>query len=79
MNIFTAVVITFRLIYFSFFQEKTIAVQVRSEGCDDRGRKNGCGLAKITVNNRDYSKHGRGYNFVVVDGNTGIQWKYMLM
>ena len=46
---------------------------MRSEGCEDRGRKNGCGLAKITVNNRDYSKHGRGYNFVVLDGNTGIQ------
>ena len=46
---------------------------MRSEGCEDRGRKNGCGLAKIIVNNRDYSKHGRGYNFVVLDGNTGIQ------
>lgn len=45
---------------------------MRSEGCEDRGRKNGCGLAKITVNNRDYSKHGRGYNFVVLDGTTGM-------
>ena len=60
-----------------FFLEKTIAIQVRSEGCDDRGRKRGCGWAKITVNNRDYSKHGRGYNFVVLDGNTGTQWKYI--
>ena len=55
-----------------------MAIQVRSEGCDDRGRKRGCGWAKITVNNRDYSKHRRGYNFVVLDGNTGTQWKYIL-
>ena len=50
-----------------------MAIQVRSEGCDDKGRKRGCGWAKITVNNRDYSRHGRGYNFVVLDGNTGKQ------
>ena len=69
----------FLLIYFRFFEGKTMAIQVRSEGCEDRGRRRGCGWAKITVNNRDYSRHGRGYNFVVLDGNTGIQPIFLLM
>ena len=69
----------FLSIYFLFFEGKTIAIQVRSEGCEDRGRRRGCGWAKITVNNRDYSRHGRGYNFVVLDGNTGIKSMFLLM
>jgi hypothetical protein len=67
------------LILFVISEGKKIAIQVRSEGCEDRGRKNGCGLAKITVNNRDYSKHGRGYNFAVLSGNTGTQYTFLII
>jgi hypothetical protein len=52
---------------------KVLKLQVRSEGCDDRGKTpNTCGLAFIKINGKDYSKHGRGYNFVVMDSWTGI-------
>ena len=54
------------------YTAKELTIQVRSEGCDDKGRGPGCGVATITVNGRDYSNHKRGYNFVVLDGATGI-------
>ncbi|XP_022805061.1 bone morphogenetic protein 1-like [Stylophora pistillata] len=51
----------------------TIEVYIRSEGCDDRGKTpNTCGIAYIKVNGKDYSRHGRGHNIVVVDGATGV-------
>ena len=47
-------------------------IHIKSEGCDDPNRpENTCGFAYITVNRRDYSLCGRGYNVVVVDGTTG--------
>lgn len=47
-------------------------IHIKSEGCDDPQRpENTCGFAYITVNRRDYSLRGRGYNVVVVDGTTG--------
>ena len=45
---------------------------VRSEGCEDKGRGPGCGIASININGQDYSKHKRGYNLVVLDGSTGM-------
>ena len=44
---------------------------MRSEGCEDRGRQRGCGKAFIKINGRDHSKSRRGYNFVVLNGQTG--------
>ena len=47
-------------------------IHIRSEGCDDPGRKpRTCGFAYIEVNGKDYSPRLRGYNVVVVDGATG--------
>ena len=49
-----------------------VEIHIRSEGCDDPGRKpNTCGFAYIEVNGKDYSPRHRGYNVVVVDGETG--------
>ena len=55
----------------TYLDVKVLKFQVRSEGCEDKQRT-GCGLAFIKIDGHDYSKHGRGYNFVVVDGWTGI-------
>ena len=46
---------------------------MRSEGCEDPDKtKDTCGIAYIKVNGKDVSKHGRGHNVVVVNGQTGI-------
>ena len=50
---------------------KLLPIYIRSEGCNDPGIA-GCGLAIIRVNGRDVSRHGRGYNIVVVNGKTGL-------
>ena len=50
-----------------------IDVYIRSEGCSDIGKTpNTCGIAYIKVNGKDYSRHSRGHNVVVVDGATGV-------
>lgn len=51
---------------------KRKTVVIRSEGCNDKGRAPGCGRAYIKLNGRDVSPHGRGYNFVVLTGSTGM-------
>ena len=50
-----------------------MTIVIRSEGCNDRGRSAGCGRAVIRVNRRDLSRHSRGYNFVVLNGFTGLE------
>ena len=63
------------VIYFIFalFPVGKIAkIFIRSEGCNDRGKKGHCGRAYIKVNGRDYSTHRRGYNIVVLSAFTGI-------
>ena len=58
---------------------KVLKLQVRSEGCEDKDKivKQSCGLAVLKVDEHDYSKHGRGYNLVVIDGWTGIVSPYL--
>ena len=46
-------------------------VQIRSEGCNDRGKRGHCGRTNIKVNGKDYSRRRRGYNIVVVRADTG--------
>ena len=49
-----------------------INYEIHSEGCGDPGIKTGhCGISTIKVNGKDYSKKGRGINFVALDGKTG--------
>lgn len=56
------------LTYFlKLFLGNVLSIYVRSEGCEDRGRFRGCGRAYIKVNGKDYSRHGRGYNIVVLN------------
>jgi hypothetical protein len=50
---------------------KIAKIYIRSEGCNDRGKYRGCGRAYIKVNGRDYSRHRRGHNIVVLNGFTG--------
>ena len=67
-----------------FTASKLLPIYIKSEGCDDPGI-HGCGYAVISVAGKDYSKHNRGYNIVVVDGRTGIYfvglsfWPYRCM
>ena len=53
------------------FPSDPINVDVRSEACEDLGRGHGCGQASLWVNARDYSRKGRGYNFVVINAYNG--------
>ena len=46
-------------------------VAIRSEGCEDPSKHRGCGKAFIWVNGKDYSRHGRGHNVVVLNYKTG--------
>ena len=48
---------------------------VRSEGCNDPSKHRGCGKAFIWINGKDYSRHSRGHNVVVLNYKTG---KYFL-
>ena len=60
-----------RLYSHNFVASKILQIYIESEGCNDPGIS-GCGHATIRVNGKDYSKHRRGYNVVVVNGRTGI-------
>ena len=51
-------------------------VSIRSEGCNDRGKRGSCGTANIKVNGKDYSRRRRGYNIVVVRADTGWTFVY---
>ena len=45
---------------------------IRSEGCEDPGKTpETCGIAYIKVNGKDYSRHLRGHNVVIVSSVTG--------
>ena len=45
---------------------------IRSEGCEDPGKTpKTCGIAYIKVNGKDYSRHLRGHNVVIVSSVTG--------
>lgn len=57
--------------YVTDFVARSLEIYIRSESCNDPGIT-GCGRAIIRVNGKDVSKHGRGYNVVVVNGRTGI-------
>ena len=50
---------------------RVVNIYIRSEGCEDPGIAQPCGLAYIKVDGTDRSLHNRGYNVVVVDGATG--------
>lgn len=50
---------------------KMLMISIRSEACNDRGKRRHCGLTNIKVNGKDYSKHSRGYNIVVLRADTG--------
>ena len=47
-------------------------ITIRSEGHDDPGRSVLRGLGIIRVNGKDYSPHGRGFNVVIANADTGI-------
>ncbi len=51
--------------------ENLLSVYIRSEGCEDKDKKGDCGYARIQVNGKEYAKHKRGHNIVVVDPKTG--------
>ena len=48
-----------------------INYELHSEGCGDPGKASRCGVASIKVNGKEYSKKGRGIDFVALDGKTG--------
>ena len=50
-----------------------VAVDIRSEGCNDPGKTPPCGRAYIDVDDVDRSLHHRGHNVVVLDAATGNQ------
>lgn len=50
---------------------KEIVAYVRGEGCNDKGKTGKCGRAFIKVNGKDYSRHRKGFNFVVLNAVTG--------
>ncbi|XP_065058481.1 sushi, von Willebrand factor type A, EGF and pentraxin domain-containing protein 1-like isoform X1 [Rhopilema esculentum] len=51
---------------------RAIQVEIKSEGCNDPTVAPGtCGIVTIKVDGVDYSQKRRGYNLVVVNGNTG--------
>lgn len=56
-----------------------LKVEIISEGCDDKGRHGGCGLAFIKINGKDYARKKRGYNIVVLDSNTGLHFLIFLL
>ena len=60
--------------HLNYSDVRVLKLQIRSEGCDDKNKivKQSCGLAMLKVDKQDYSKRGRGYNLVVVDGWTGM-------
>ena len=59
------------LLHFAGHADIRKVAYIRSEGCDDTGARGSCGLATITVDGKDYSKRGRGYNVVVLNGDSG--------
>ena len=53
-----------------FFLSSGTKVELRSEGCRDKGKQGpGCGWAFIRVNGVDRSVHGKGIDFVVLERN----------
>lgn len=57
---------------------RRLNIHLRSEGCNDRGKRGRCGRASIWVNGKDLSKHRRGFNVVVLDYYTGRDISYSL-
>ncbi|CAH3108178.1 unnamed protein product [Pocillopora meandrina] len=51
---------------------RVLDIYIRSEGCDDPGKAPICGKAYIKVDGTDYSLQERGFNVVVVNGETGV-------
>ena len=64
------------LIFCSILGWKRVNIQLRSEGCNDKGRYRGCGRAYIRVNGKDYSPHKRGHNVCVIDIRSGTCKSY---
>jgi hypothetical protein len=55
---------------FSYSSQK-IKLEVRSEGCDDKGKTSGCGITTIRVDGEQVSRKQRGHNVVTLDETTG--------
>ena len=56
---------------FPLLAVRVLDIYIRSEGCDDPGKGPNCGKAYIKVDGTDYSLQKRGFNVVVVNGETG--------
>ena len=55
------------IIYFA----ENLTIYIRSEGFNDSGNTGTNGHGIIKVNGKDYSPHGRGYNLVTINADTG--------
>eukprot|EP00118_Oscarella_pearsei_P006901 m.32299 g.32299 ORF g.32299 m.32299 type:complete len:385 (+) comp31622_c0_seq1:456-1610(+) len=73
-TLISAAMLTAMIILFGPTQSlgRHIFVTVRSEGCDDQGRK-GCGTAMVEINNRVMYLPYRGHNILVFSEVTGHQ------
>ena len=56
-----------------------LSIYIRSEGCEDLGLSGYCGLAIIQIDSKDYSPHGRGYNLVTINADTGAVYRPVLL
>ena len=53
------------------YSSQKIKLEVRSEGCDDKGKTSGCGVTTIRVDGEQVSRKQRGHNVVTLDETTG--------
>ena len=65
------VILNYNGFIFGSCDAATVNVELRSEGCNDKGKGPGCGRAYIWVNGKDRSRHHRGINAVVLNYRTG--------
>ena len=59
--------VNIKIIYFI----GNLSIYIRSEGYEMKGNTESHGTGIIQVNGTDYSPHGRGYNLVTVNADTG--------
>jgi hypothetical protein len=53
------------------FSKNFLDVDIRAEGCDDPGRRGGCGLSSVKIGGKDVAMHNRGHNVAVLDESSG--------
>jgi hypothetical protein len=53
------------------FSKNFLDVAIRAEGCDDAGKRGGCGTTTINIGGKDQSQRNRGHNVVVLDQSSG--------